>query len=557
MRSVARVVVAIVVALVVAAPTTSGVAQERVERLRISFPTDEGSLTPYTFEFGYSLMSLVYDTVMVRDEEGYPRPWLARSVEMSPDARMVTITLRDDLEFHDGERLTSADVAFTFRYVAANYHPRFTPQVADMAEVLTPDDRTVMILLDKPQAGFLDQPLADMPVLPEHIWSALPPGRAAPRGPAVGSGPYRLADRDPGTGYRLEAVPDYFKGRPTVDTLEVEIIAKSRDTAAALERREIDAIPTRIVESVGGIGIAREQGPSYAGTALLFNLRNPPFDSRAARRAVAAAIDLERLARGVGGVFPARHGYIHPSSGWAPHDLLQEFDQERARRVFRRLDLGPIRILAPDNDPAREEAARQVALALVRAGADAEEIAVSPERLGRAIGEDGARPTFSLAVGGIPSLVSHDPAFLTAVFGTGRRNAPINYTGYRSREFDRAAAETAATTDPSARLNAVQNELEVIARDAPAIPLMFPEHVVAYRHAIYDDWVFVKGEGILDKQSFLPGLAAQASERAGASRGIAPPPPSDDGFPALEAAAAVLFAAGAVLFVAGFRRSRR
>lgn len=554
MRLTRTAVAGIAMAALVVAPG-SAVGEKRVKTLRISFSTDEWPLTPYTFEFGYNLMSLVYDTVMLRDHDGIPRPWLARSAEMRDDGRAVTVRLRDDLTWHDGEPLTSRDVAFTLRYVAERYHPRFSPQVAHIAGIRTPDDATVVIRLDRPQAGFLDQPFADVPVLPAHIWGKLPPGRAAPRGLPVGSGPYRMADHDAGDGYRLEAVPGYFAGMPRVDTLEVEVVETSEATATALRRREIDAIPTRVVEDIRGIGIAFGHGPSYAGTALIFNMREPPFDDRDARRAVASAIDLDRLVGAVGLAFPARHGYIHPASRWAPRAHLEEFDQEAATEALARLDLGPIRILAADNDPARLEAARQAALALVRVGADAEAVALPPERLGRAIGEDGARPTFDVAVTGIPSLISHDPAFLTAVFGGDPQASPINYTGYRSREFDRAAEATAAATDADRRVAAVERELEIIARDLPAVALMFPEHVVAYRKAIYDDWVFVKGEGILDKQSFLP--YAHADEERGRASRRGPPAPSESHFPALEIAAGMLFAAGLVLFAAGFRGTRR
>ncbi len=78
----------------------------------MSFPVDDGSLTPYSFELGYQLVTLVYDTVMIRDDRGVPTPWLARSVTMDPAGLEVTIDLREGITFHDGSPLTSRDVAF-------------------------------------------------------------------------------------------------------------------------------------------------------------------------------------------------------------------------------------------------------------------------------------------------------------------------------------------------------------------------------------------------------------------------------------------------------------
>jgi hypothetical protein len=54
-------------------------AQSRVEFVRLPVPRYDGTLTPYALEFGYPLVTLVYDTLLWRDAEGVPRPgWRAR-----------------------------------------------------------------------------------------------------------------------------------------------------------------------------------------------------------------------------------------------------------------------------------------------------------------------------------------------------------------------------------------------------------------------------------------------------------------------------------------------
>ncbi len=51
----------------------SGAQGDRAaERVRIPFPGDDGRLTPYTFELGYPLVTLIYDTLMWRDRGGAP-----------------------------------------------------------------------------------------------------------------------------------------------------------------------------------------------------------------------------------------------------------------------------------------------------------------------------------------------------------------------------------------------------------------------------------------------------------------------------------------------------
>ena len=486
-----------------------------IERLRLPFPAYDGTLTPYTFARGYPLVTLVYDTLLWRDAAGIPRPWLARSVQRGGGGRRVTVRLRDGVRWHDGRPLTAADVAFTLRFVANRRHPRFSAQVDNIRRVLVLGRLTVAIDLRRPSLGFDDQPLADVPILPEHRWRGLPAGRSAPRGLAVGSGPYRLVSVGRREGYVLRANAGYFRGRPRVGEIRVPIIRDAEPTYEALRERRVDMVPlslpaetARSLSSLLGIGVRR--GPAYTGTALVLNTRRAPFDRPEVRRAVSDALDLARIARGVAPATPARAGFVHPASRWSPGSGRHRFDPAAARPVLEALGSEPIRVLAPSNDPVRLEAGRRVVLAIEAAGGRATLAERSRAQLDRAIGADGSAPDFEAAIDSTPPLVSHDPDYLARLFGSNARAAPLNTSGYRSAAFDALARRVATAQDAAVRRRAVGEELDLLARDAPAIALFFSEGAFAYRSSIYDGWRFVKGQGILDKQSFLPPPAAAA-----------------------------------------------
>ena len=482
---------------------------EVVELIRVPFPQDDGSLTPYSFELGYPLMTLVYDTIMWRDAQGVPRPWLAKSVKTSSGGRLLTIRLRQGVRWHDGVPLTSEDVAFTFDFVEAHFHPRFTPQLSEVRGVQAVDPSTVRIILDHSSPGFVDQPLSDLPILPKHLWEDLPAGRPAPPGLPVGSGPYRLIDYDRGKRYGFRANTAYFRGRPSVTRIDVPIISSREETIDALEQRKVDMLPASLPEEavqLPELAIDIATGPSYLGTALMFNLREEPFDRTAVRRAVAAAMDLDRMADAAGEAVPAERGYIHPASQWSPDQDLHQSDEDAARSVLADLELSNLQVLAPDNDPLKLEAGRQVILALERAGLEAELREVSRQQLARAVGEDDADPTFQAAIWTLPPLASYDPDFLETVFGSDLEDAPLNYSGYSSGEFDRLADRVASAKGRMKRRQAVEEELRLLQEDAPVVPLFFPEGAFAYRPSVYDGWDYIKGSGILDKRSFLgPG----------------------------------------------------
>ncbi len=517
-----RVLAVAIAALTAAAGLTSSPAlagPATADVVRLPIPQYDGTLTPYTFEIAYPVMTLAYDTLMWRDTGGVPQPWLARSITRSRAGRRVTVNLRPGVRWHDGRPLTAADVVFTFRFVAARFQPRFTPQLRDVERVRATGNLTVAFDLRRPSIGFDDQPLADVPILPAHLWRELPAGKAAPDGPPIGSGPYRIDGSSRKRGYVLRANRSYFRGVPRVREIRIPIIDDAERTYEALRDRRVDmvplSLPPRAAEDLGGtIGIGVRRGPSYSGTALLLNLRRPPFNDPATRRAVAAALDLGRIVRNVAPAVAAVQGQIHPASRWAGTTPVQRPDLAAARRTLATAGRTPIRVLAPVNDPVRMEAGRQVVLALRRAGAQASLVKLSRVRLGQATGEDGSAPDFDAAIQSIPALASADPDYLRTQFGSDARDAPLNASGYASKEFDALARRVASAPDIAARRTAAGAELALLARELPSIPLFFSQGTFAYRPAIYDGWVFVKGTGILDKRSFVPGetLARSTAE---------------------------------------------
>lgn len=508
---------ALCAAVVTSLPAHAQAQRPRSSVVSIPLPQDDGKLTPHTFQSAYPLLTLVYDTLLWRDAQGVPRPWLARSIIRSRDGRRLTIRLAEGVRWHDGEPLTADDVAFSYKLARAREHPRFAPQLRDMQSIEATSPRTVVINLRRASLGFLDQPLADLPIVPEHQWEELGPRRLAPAGLPVGSGPYRLVAHQRGRGYRFEANPRYFLGRPAPATIRVPIIRDTAGTFAALEEGEVDMVPVSPPAAsrgaLDGLDIETATGASYLGTVLMFNLRRPPFDRVEARRAVASALDQVRIAGAVGDIggetaaVASQRGYLHPASRWAPRRELRTFDEDGARRALRRLDLAPLGVLAADNDPVQLEAGRQVVLALRRAGVEAQLEQRSVEALDEAVGEGGAVANFELALWSAPPLASYDPNFLRAVFGEG---APLNRSGYASARFERLATQVAASRDERSRQRAVLDELRLLARETPVVPLFFQNGAFGFRPAAHEGWVFVKGSGILDKRSFLTGGTARS-----------------------------------------------
>ena len=529
-RLLPAVVIMIAAALALPHAVAGQDSQASEKRLRIAIPGDDGSLTPYTFESGYAFMSLIYDTLTWRDAAGKPQRWLARSIVRDTTGRVVTVRLRPDVRWHDGRRLTADDVAFTYAFMAQRPHPRFTPQLQDIEAIEVTPPLTVRFRLSRRSLGFDDQPFADVPILPRHLWQGLPRNRRAPAGLPVGTGPYRLTTHERGRSYRFEANRDYFRGTPSVARIDVPVIRREEALAETLRRGAIDAAPITVppgTTSRSGPGMRLADEVSYNGTMLLFNVDGRPFNRRPARAAVARALDLDAIAGNAtgiaGGVVPADRGMLHPRSPWSLAGQLHRFDRPAARLAFAEQGIGAFRVAVADNDPVRRVAAVRVARALRRVGAQASVVRLAPEALDRALGRRQAPATFDVAVVGIPALASYDPAFLRAVFGD-PSVAPLNDGGYRSDAFDALADRVASARTVSERREFVKRQLRLLARDLPAVPLVYGGGAIVYRPAAYDRWVGIRGTGILDKRSFLRGQTSPS----GTARAAGPADLTDD-----------------------------
>ena len=85
----------------------------------------------------------VYDTLFRLDAEGNPEPWLATEYEVSEDGLEWTFTLRDDVYFHNGEKMTAEDVVFSWETALAENPTAATSMLNGLAAGEVIDDTHV------------------------------------------------------------------------------------------------------------------------------------------------------------------------------------------------------------------------------------------------------------------------------------------------------------------------------------------------------------------------------------------------------------------------------
>jgi peptide/nickel transport system substrate-binding protein len=250
---------------------------------------------------------VLFTTLVRYDSTMELEPYLARSWRWSPDHRQLTFTLHDDLRWHDGRPTTAHDAEWTLNAArdSVTGYPRYH-DVRDMQQVSAPDDTTLVLTFREAQRTVPDV-LTDLAVLPEHLLGAIPHGelRQAPFNEhPVGNGPFRFVSHEANRRWvfqRNDSFPASLGGPPKLDRFIVVVVDEPATKLAALSSGELDfaGIQPAHAEFVRrDPGLAVVTYPLLFTYGIVFNTRHPPFDQRAARRAVSDALDRQEIVDG-------------------------------------------------------------------------------------------------------------------------------------------------------------------------------------------------------------------------------------------------------------------
>jgi peptide/nickel transport system substrate-binding protein len=280
-------------------------------------------------------------------------PRLARSWRVLASGLEVRVELEPDVTFHDGRPLTAGDVQFTLDAVR---DPRkgidhLRPLLDDVEAVELVGPREIRLRLKRP-SGWVLRALAEIPILPQHIYD----GSLLGGGAVVGTGPWKLASNKAGV-VHLTRNDRYWAGPPAIADLE---FVYEPDAAAALRearRGDLDLITALIpahwpdqanAPSVSPVARAVEQLVGVVAALrpleldpprlryLLFNQARSPLDDPRVRHALALLVDRRTIAKRVFGglarpaLWPIWPG--GPVSG--PEAPVPEFDPAGAARLL-------------------------------------------------------------------------------------------------------------------------------------------------------------------------------------------------------------------------------
>jgi peptide/nickel transport system substrate-binding protein len=503
----------------------------QVATLRFANTTAEKNLTPWTQGSGYPgyyMMTLVYDTLAWINPDGKPEPWLAREYSADATGLRWTVRLHEGVTFHDGRPLTSADVKFTVEYLTKNARPRWILTNVDRVE--TPDPLTAIFVLKEPKASFVLNPLADLPIIPQHIWSTIEKPLEQTTQLPIGSGPYRLVEYVENQVHRFQAVPGYFKGKPIVDEIVMPYVATTQAAFTAVQSGQADAVSASLTPELktqfntGGLKTAG--GSGYRGWYLYMNTGRAPFDKPQFRQAMAAAVNNDDIVATalLGAGATGSPGFAHRSTPWSnPATRDGRHDPARARTLldglgYRDTNNDGVReadgnklefdLITRNNDPVAVRAAELISQSVGQVGVKLNVTALDQTTAGSRTWPDyaiGATPKgdFTIALFSWAAAVQQDPDFLRSMFHSSTTLGTLNRAGYKNPQYDELADQQTRAVDEATRNRILGQMQDILARDMPAYPLFYPDDIFPYKVSAFDRWVYYKGVGILNKAPLI------------------------------------------------------
>ena len=427
-------------------------------------------------------------------------PDLAESYSISDDGQTYTFKLRDGLKFHNGRAVTAADFKYSIERAinpatqgpGAGFFGSIkgyddmvgSAKATQLSGITTPDDKTVVIQLTRPDATFLH-------IMAINFGFVVPKEEVEKYGAdfgkhPVGTGAFKFVDWVPGQKLDLERFADYhIKGLPYLDKLTFEFGQDPTVNVLRLKKGEVDLAgdgipPAQFSESMNDPNTKALVivGDQLQTGYVTLNVKIPPLDNLKVRQAINMAINKDRIVRIINNravpatqvLPPAMPGYDSGQKGYA-------FDPEQAKKLLTEAGFADgftTELYAMNVDP-QPRIAQAIQQDLAAVGIKAEIKSLAQAEVISAGGSAQGVPM--IWSGGMAWLADYpDPSdFYGPILGcSGAAEGGWNWAKYCNDALDQrgAAADAMVTAEQQgARVEAWKGIFNDVIKDAPWVPI--------------------------------------------------------------------------------------
>lgn len=453
---------------------------------------------------------LIFSGLLRFDSRGVPEGDIAKTWGVSEDGTIYNFEIKDNVRWHDGQKLTVDDIVFTVGVMSqgGNLIPGDLSTLWSSVQVIKLDDSHLQFILPEAYAPFLDY--LTFGILPQHVFGGMTydqiVGSTYNLQP-IGSGPYKFkelqVDGTTITGITLEANTDYYNSVPFID----EIVFRYYSDASSAYQAYKDGYVQGINEVTGDILPQVLQDADLS----LYSIRKPQicmvflnldndavsfFQETKIRKALLLGINRKLMINQVfNGQAIQADGVIFPGT-WAYLDSTPSiaYDPDQARELLKQEGY----VVTGDTNPVRtkddvqlkfvlsypdDELHRQVA-ELIQADWKALDIDVTLEAVpaDQFVSDKLASHAYQAALVDIDLSSSPDPDPYP-FWDQGQIAGGQNYSQWNDRTVSDTLEQARVSTSLVERIRLYHNFQYLFADQLPALPLYYP----IYNYAVSKD----------------------------------------------------------------------
>jgi peptide/nickel transport system substrate-binding protein len=426
------------------------------------------------------VLYLVYNTLVGTDLDFSLKPELARAWHAENGGRRYVFELQDGVKFHDGTPFDAAAVKWNIehRLDPATNSPQRSQlhSVIDSVEVVNPT--IVAFNLTAPHPALLSD-LAERPGFMISPAASAKYGADLGRNP-VGTGPFVFKAWNQGTSIVLDRNPNYWQaGKPYLDGVVFKDIPNHIIGLQRLIVGEVDCVtslsPEELRQIEGNPAITVERARVGRWYSLQYQVDKPPFDNLNLRRAIAYALDRNRINQiAMRGQATIANGPTPPGLWWSsPDSVVYDYDPDKARALLKESGVAPGTVLPLA--ASSELVLRQIdQLVAEQLGAIGLKVQLQPVSQAEAYARVVQR-----AINFTPMSWTQrsDPDGLLYILFDSKGFA--NTTGYSNPAVDAKLQEARETVDQDKRRALYAEVKTLIMQDLPYIPLFFAAEYAA------------------------------------------------------------------------------
>ena len=438
------------------------------------------------------LIQLMFSSLVRRTPEFTVEPDLALSWDI-PNPTTYIFHLREDALFHDGRKVTARDVVFTFRSLldgSVKSTKRGTFRLVQSVEAT--DERTVIFKLKEPFAPFLwNLTRGGVGIVPE---GSAPNVASNP----IGSGAFKFVRYIPDGEVVLERNDSYYGEKPRISSVIFKIVPEAVVRALELRKGSVDialnVLPpdtVTVLKDNDELEVMEAPGTNYQYIA--FNLKDPVFSDLRVRKAIAHAIDREKIikylwkdqARSATGVIPIGNWC------YAADVATYPYDPERARELLRETGRSGLSFtFRTSTDETTRLLATVFQQQLKEVGIKMNIQANEPATFSADIEKGNFQAYSRRWIGG-----NNDPDIFNLIFhSTMTPPNGANRGFYANPEVDRLIDLGRRETDTEKRKAAYQQIQRIVSEDLPYVSLFYMDNVVVFNKRIRGVTLYPAGE---------------------------------------------------------------